>query len=198
MAAGEEARRRCRICSAKPTLLRRLSSPDAIRAVHLLADIGRDRLVEGRLGRRELVAGGVGAALREERRAVEAVELFLGQPPHHVRHVGLVDALAEPPLEAVGVEQPHEELEVRFLAVVRRRRHQQEVARARAEQFAELVALRFLHLAAEIRGRHAVRFVADDEVPIGRGFELRLQFVGARRHVEPHDQAVASRRTDCR
>ena len=55
----------------------------------------------------------------------------------------------------------------------------------------ELVALRLLHLAAEIGGRHAVRFVADDEVPVWRGLQLRFQFVGARGHVEPHDEAVA-------
>jgi hypothetical protein len=39
-----------------------------------------------------------------------------------------VDAVAKPPLEAVSVEESHEELEVFFLAVVGGRRHQQEVA----------------------------------------------------------------------
>ena len=77
-----------------------------------------------------------------------------------------MDALAEPPLEAIGVEQTHEELEVRLLAVVRRRRHQQEISSPSAQQFAELVALRLLDLAAEVGRRHAVGFVADNEVPI--------------------------------
>src|SRR5205085_8443261 len=34
-------------------------------------------------------------------------------------------------------------------------------------------------------------FIADDEVPIGRGLKFRLQFIRARRHVEPQDQAVS-------
>ena len=80
-------------------------------------------------------------ALGKEGRAVEADELLLDQPAHHVRDVDRVDAVAEPALEAVGVEQRHEELEVLFLAVMRRRRHQQEVARAPVpEQLSELVA----------------------------------------------------------
>ena len=109
-------------------------------AVHLLAHVCGDGGVKRRLVRREAVARGVGAPLGEQRRAVEAVQLLLGQPPHHVGDVGLVDALAEPALETVGVEQAHEELEVRLLAVVRRRRHQQQVSGSRAQQPAELVA----------------------------------------------------------
>ena len=48
-----------------------------------------------------------------------------GQPTHHVRHVGLVDTFAEPPLEAIGVQESHEKLEIRFLAIVRCGRHQE-------------------------------------------------------------------------
>ena len=69
-----------------------------------------------------------GPALREERRAVELAHLLLGQAAHHVGHVDLLRALARPTLEAVGVEEPHEELKVLVLAAVRRRRHQQEMA----------------------------------------------------------------------
>ena len=91
-------------------------------------------------------------------------------------------AVAEPALEAVAVEQRHEELEVLFLAVVRRRRHQQEVPGQRREQLPELVALGVLDLAAEEGGRHLVRFVADDEVPAAVGrLELRLHVLVARR-----------------
>ena len=85
MAAGEEARRRCRICRAKPTLVRALIIAAAIGAVHLLAHVGRDCLIEIGLDRGERVAGRVGPTLREQRRAVEAIEFLLGQPPHHVR-----------------------------------------------------------------------------------------------------------------
>jgi hypothetical protein len=77
-----------------------------------------------------------------------------------------VDAVAEPALEAVAVQQRHEELEVLFLAVVRRRRHQQEVPLSAREQLPELVALGVLDLAAEERGRHLVRLVADDQIPV--------------------------------
>ncbi len=106
-------------------------------------------------------------------------------------HVGLVYALAEPALETIGVEETHEQLEVRVLAVVRRCRHQQKIASSSAEQFAELVALGLLYLAAEVRGRHAMSFVADNQVPIGRRLELRLQLVRSGGHVETDDQAVA-------
>ena len=56
-----------------------------------------------------------------------------------------------------------------------------------AEQLAKLVALRLLHLTAEIRRRHPVCFVANDQVLIWRGLKFGLQFVGARGHVEAHD-----------
>ena len=44
-----------------------------------------------------------------------------------------MDAVAETPLETVAVQQGHEELEVRVLAVVRCGRHQEKVARERGE-----------------------------------------------------------------
>ena len=86
--------------------------------------IGGDRLVEVGLGWGERIGRRVGAALGKELRSVEAVELLLGQPAQHVRDVGLVHALAEAALETVGIEQAHEQLEVRLLAVVRGRRHE--------------------------------------------------------------------------
>ena len=64
-----------------------------------------------------------------------------------------MDAIAEPAFEAVPVEQRHEELKVLFLAVVRRRGHQQEVPGQPRQQLAELVALCFFDLAAEDRWR---------------------------------------------
>ena len=50
--------------------------------------------------------------------------LFLDQPAHHVGGIGDMNAVAELALEPVAVEQGHEELEVGFLAVVRRGRQQ--------------------------------------------------------------------------
>ncbi len=102
-----------------------------------------------------------------------------------------MDAVAEAALEAVAVEQRHEELEVLLLAVVRRRRHQQEVPRQGREELPEPVALGVLDLAAEDRGRHLVRLVADHEVPaaIGR-LELLLDVLVARELVETGDDQV--------
>ena len=85
-----------------------------------------------------------------------------------------MDAVAELALEAVGVEQRHEELEVLLLAVVRRRGHQQEVAGERPSELAELVALGLLDLAAEEVRRHLVRLVARRPGPSRVWLELRL------------------------
>jgi len=63
-----------------------------------------------------------------------------------------MDAIAEAALEAVAVEQRHEELEVLFLAVVRRRAHQEKVSREGREELAEPVAFCVLRFAAEDGG----------------------------------------------
>ena len=86
-------------------------------------------------------------------------------------------AVAEAALEAVAVEQRHEELEVLLLAVVRRGGHQQEVAGEGREQLAQLVALGVLDLAAEEGGRQLVGLVADDQVPAA---VRRLELLPAR------------------
>ena len=102
-----------------------------------------------------------------------------------------MDALPKASLEAVGIEEPHEELEVLLLAVVRRRRHQQEVPREAPGQRAQLEPLGVLDLLTEEARRHAVGFVADNKVPLGRRFQFRLQLVVAGQHVEPGDQPRA-------
>jgi hypothetical protein len=92
---------------------------------------------------------------------------------------------------AAAVQERHEELEVLFLAVVRRRRHQQEVPGERREELAELVALGVLDLATEEGGRHLVRLVADDQVPAPvRRLQLLLHVLVARELVEPCDHQV--------
>ena len=165
---------------------------EALGPIHFLADIGRHRRIERGLRVRQFVFGGVGAAFGEERSAVELEQLFLGQPAHHVGDIALVDAIAEATLEAVRVEQRHEKLEILFLAVVRRRRHEEEMPAARAEKLPELIALRVFDLAAEEARRHAVGFVADDEIPFAGCAEHRLQIVVAAQHVEPGDQQARS------
>ena len=177
--------------SAKPTVPARLSFCERLGAIELLAHIVGDFLVELRLGVGELVGDRVGDALREERRGVELQQVLLDHPAHQVRDIRRVNAVAEAALEAIAVEQRHEELEVLFLAVVRRRRHQQEVPRQRREELAEPVALGVLDLAAEEGGRHLVRLVADDEIPAAVGrLQLLLHVLVARELVEPGDDEV--------
>ena len=121
-------------------------------AVELLAHVLGDGLVEGRLGVGELVGDRVGDALGEERGAVELEQALLDHAAHQVRDIGAVDAVSELALEAVAIQERHEELEVGLLAVVRRGRHQQEVPGQGREQLAQPVALGVLDLAAEDGG----------------------------------------------
>ena len=74
---------------------------------------------------------------------------------------------------------------------MRRRRHQQEGPREGREELPEPVTPGVLDLAAEGRGRHPVRLVADHEVPpaVGR-LELPLDGLVARELVEPSDDQV--------
>lgn len=52
---------------------------------------------------------------------IEFKQLFLGQPTHQIGDIALVHPVAETALEAVGVKQRHEKLEILFLAVTRGR-----------------------------------------------------------------------------
>jgi hypothetical protein len=159
--------------------------------IELLAHIGGDGLVQGGFGVRELVGDRVGDALGEERRAVELEQALLDHPAHQVRDIGGVHAVAELALEAVAVEQRHEELEVFLLAVVGRGRHQQEVTCQGREQLAEAVALGVFDLVAEEGGRHLVGLVADHQVPAAvGGLELLLHLLVARELVEAGDDQV--------
>ena len=82
-------------------------------------------------------------------------------------------------------------MEVLFLAVVRRRGHQQEMAGEPREELAESVALGVLHLAAEERRRHLVRLVANHEVVAAvRRPEFDLGVVVAGELVQPGDGKV--------
>src|SRR5207253_1770499 len=100
-------------------------------------------------------------------------QLLLDQSAHHVAGVGDVNSVSEFAFKAVAVEQGHEQLEVRLLAVVRRGGQKQEMAGQRREQLAEPVALRVLDLTPEVGGAQLVGFVANDQIPISLQ-ELRL------------------------
>jgi hypothetical protein len=100
-----------------------------------------------------------------------------------------VHAVAKLAVEAVGIEQREEQLEVLLLAVVRCGRHQQKMARLRPEFLGQLEAARLLQLVAEEVGGELVRFVEHDQVPSGSA-ELLLQFFVARHLVEANDEVV--------
>ena len=170
---------------------RPLGVDERLGPVELLAHVvGHGRVEAGfRLGER--VRHRVGDALRKQRLAVELQQPLLDHSPHQVRHVGRVHTVAGAALEAVAVEQREEELEVLLLAVVRGRRHQQQVAGETRQELPEPVALRVLDLAAEERRRQLVGLVAHDQVParVGR-LQLLLHVLVARQLVQPRDDQV--------
>ena len=96
-----------------------------ISVLHVL----RDGFVERGFDVGELVVDRVGAAFGKERGAVELHHLLFHHAAHEVGAIHLVDAVAELAVEAVGIEQRQEKLEVLLLAVVRRGGHQQQVSR---------------------------------------------------------------------
>ena len=98
-------------------------------------------------------------------------------------------AVAKLAVEAVGIEQREEQLEVLFLAVVRRCRHQQQMPRLRPELLGQLEAARLLQLVAEKVGGELVGFVEYDQVPPGRA-ELLLQCLVACHLVQTNDEVV--------
>ena len=110
---------------------------------------------------------------------------------HEVGDIDVVYAVAELALEAVAVEQGHEELEVFLFAVVGGGSHEEEVTGQVGEQLAEAVALGVAQLVAEVAGRHFVGFVADDQVPVAvAGLQFLLHFFVAREFVEAGDDEV--------
>ena len=100
-----------------------------------------------------------------------------------------MSAFAELAVEAVTVEQRHEELEVFFLAVVGRGRHQQVMACETAQELAQLKARGFINLVAKVVGRHLVGLVHHNQIPLGLGQQL-LVFLVARELVQAGNQAV--------
>ena len=148
-----------------------------LRAVDLEIDRVRDALGEDRLGGPGAVRPPLGEV---DHRLLGAAQVEGRAPAVHRfadrLHVGV----------GVGVEELQEQAEVLRIALVRRRREQQHVVRAVAQQLAEPVAQALVRL---VRGRHAVRLVDDHEVPMnlpqpGKDF-------GPLRQVERRDDPIA-------
>ena len=91
-------------------------------------------------------------------------------------------------LKAVFIQQGHVELEVLLLAVVRRGRHQQQVAGMVPHPPAHLVALGSLDLPTKGVGTHPVRLVAHHQVPLRGLLQPGLQLLIPGEHVHPGDQ----------
>lgn len=156
-------------------------------AVHALADVLGDALVQVLLVLGELVRDGLGYALGEQRAAVERQQVLLDHAAHQPTRVRPVHAGREPALEAVAFEQGEEELEVLLLARVRGGRHQQQVTGAVAQSLAELEPPRLRQPPAEPVRAHPVRLVHDDQVELGV-VELGGQGLVAGELVHPRDE----------
>jgi hypothetical protein len=158
-------------------------------AVELAGHVLGHRVVEALLGRRELVAHGVGAPLGEQRRAVEAQQLLLHEAAHGAPHVDGLAVAAHGALELVLVHERHEQLEVLGLAVVRGGREQQDVGRERAQQPPQPEAPGGVRALGAHGGAHLVGLVAHHEVPGGLA-QQGLRLVAAGELVEPGDGQV--------
>src|SRR5690606_27817577 len=60
-----------------------------------------------------------------------------------------------------------------------------------AELLAQLISLGVFNVATEVARRHAVSFVADDQVPFRRRCELLLEILVPRQNIEASDQPVS-------
>ena len=133
--------------------------------VHFLTDIvGNGRVKSGFLkGKR--VFDRIGPSFGKERPAIEFQQFFLGQAAHHICGIGIVNTVAETAFKPVTVQKRHEELKILFLTVVRRCRHQQQMAADSAQSLPGLIAFGVLNLTPGIGRRHPVGFVANDQIP---------------------------------
>jgi len=87
---------------------------------HFRLHVVRDGFVQGGFEVGERVVDRVRLAFGKERRAVELHHLLFHHAAYKIGRIHLMDAIAEPAVETVRIEQRQEELEVFLLAVVRR------------------------------------------------------------------------------
>ncbi len=171
---------------------------ESLGAVHLLADVRRDLLVQGGLGVRQVVSHDVGEAWREQAAVPSNLtSCSFIDPAHQVRGIRsrwqCLRRLALVPSETVGVEQAHEQLEVLLLAVVRRRGEEQEVLRAwgMATRPSHAAALRLLDLVAGAAVAESLWASSKTTRSQSGGVvEARLEVLVSGELVEPGDQEV--------
>ena len=160
-----------------------------VRAVELLAHIIGNFRVELGFLRREVIVYRVGNALREQGLSIEFEQFLLHQTPHDVTDIHGLLAGAVDALEAVGVYQRKEQLEIFFLTIVRCSCQQQEITCNVGKQSAQQKALCVFDLTAPDGSGHLVRLITDDQVPLG-DLQLFLQFIAARQLVQPGNAQI--------
>ena len=160
-----------------------------IGAIEFFLHIGGDGGIQLRFHGREVIIDGIGNALREQRGSIEFEQILLHQSAHDVGNVDALIARPTGPFKAIRVNEGHEQLEILFLAVMRRGCQQQEMAGDPGKHSAELVSLGIFNFTAPHGSGHFVRFVANDQVPI-RCAELVLQLLIARELVQTGDAEI--------
>ena len=114
---------------------------------------------------RKGVVDGVGFAFREEECAIKSHEFFFDHAAHDIGDFDFVNTVAEFSIEAVGIKEGEEELEVGFFAVVWGGGHQKEMPCMFGEFFREKKAFCGFDLIAEVVCCEFMGFIKDDEIP---------------------------------
>ena len=84
--------------------------------------------------------------------SVEFKQVLFHHPAHQVGNINSVNSIAEPALEAVTIEQCHEELKIFILAIVGCCRHEQEVPSQSGEKLPQPVAFGVLDFSTKDGG----------------------------------------------
>ena len=142
--------------------------------VELLLHIAGDLGIKLPLGRGEVVVDGISTTFREQRCAIEFEQLLFHEPPHYVRNVDALVGRTGRTFKTVWVHQREKQLEILVFAIVGRGGQKQEVAGNLGKQSSQIESLGVFDLTAPDGGRHFVRFIADDQIPVGDA-ELFLQ-----------------------
>ena len=95
--------------------------------VELFADIVGDGFVQPCFFKGEFIGNRIGNPFRKQWGSVKFEQVFLDHAAHEIGDVNRMDPIPEAALKPVPVQEGHEQLEIRFLAVVRGGGHEQEM-----------------------------------------------------------------------
>ena len=96
-------------------------------AVELVAHILGHTLVQVRFTVGKLVFDGIGLTFRKQWTTVKLEQVLLNHPAHQIAGIYRMNAVAKLALEAVPIQQRHEQLKVLFLSVVGRGGQKQKI-----------------------------------------------------------------------